>query len=393
MSSLVRSKSSMKKYKSQIIYFLALFLFQEIVFRLCFPIPEIENFNRINYQILDNDVVKAPDLFWENMTWQSSLDTNYTFIHQLNEYGFRDKSWKVKKTESKKRVIFIGDSFVEGVMADQEGSIPYFYQKLMGDEVEVLNAGMNGTGMKSYTKLIRDMCPLFKPDELKLVIYANDMSPDNSYMLGSSLEPRFSSAFSPRLFILLKRLLVNKKVALRWGRRSIPFLFPIPDQSNPFTNYGHILQKDVTKPVRKAMEAASLNYYMVNKLYKETKSLETPMSFLKELSFIQTICKENDVELKIYYIPTRNQITNKYLKFEKEYCLLKCKDQATLTTENFQVHARNLRDDCSKLGITFYDLSAKLREQERRVNLYWNYDEHMKAKGYQYIAQQIKEEQ
>lgn len=378
----------MIKVRNKILFVMVVFLFQEIVFRVCFPIPMVTNFNRVDYQVLENDKYQDPDLFLENRTWESSLDTDYVFVHRFNEYGFRDHSWSIKKQENKKRILFIGDSFVEGVMADDDQTIPAYYQGLVGNDFDVMNAGMNGTGISSYMKLMKDIIPIFKPDEVKLVLYANDFSPIKVRTY-EPLIPEFSSSFSPRLIEIIKRLINNKPVVFRWMRKTYPFLFPIPDQSNPFSYRAHELVKHVTPEVKRAMADATMNYYIINLLAKKAAVLTTPVSFKEELSAIKQVCQKNQAMLKVYYLPGRHQVTDNYLKFDQQSCLIYCKDQQSLTGKKFQLHAQILKDDCASLNVDYYDFTSKLADLERDINLHWNYDEHMKSSGYYFIANQI----
>lgn len=377
----------MNKTTKWIVYVLAVFLFQELLFRICCPIPEVANFNRINYQVRDNNIYKEPDLFLEDFTWQSSLDTNHVFVHRLNEYGFRDRAWTVKK--KKKRVIFIGDSFVEGTMAKDEETMPYYYQQFIGDETEVMNAGMNGTGMRAYLKLIQDIVPLFQPDELKLVLYANDFSPEQVQIKNETLSPELNSPYAPRLYQLLKRLVQGKQIAFKWFRSSRPFLFPVPDFNNPFTTESFKLKKEVTPEVKKAMENATFNYYAVNLLAKGETSLKQKISFIEELKHINTFCAENNTLLSVYYIPTRDQVSNRYIEYGKESCQIKCKKITTLTDEKYQLHALQLSEDCNTLKIKFHDLTPLIRKKEQSKQLYWNYDEHFKSVGYHFVAESV----
>lgn len=380
----------MSNKKKIIIYILGILVFQELVFRMCFPIPEISNFNRINYQVLKNSVYNDPDLFLQNKTWESSLDTDHVFVHELNEYGFRDGSWSVKKEENKKRVLFIGDSFVEGVMADKEDNIPSQYQNLVGANVEVMNAGMNGTGISNYIKLIKDIVPLFKPDEVKLILFANDFTQRKTEYFDEILTPEKTNLFTPRIIVLVQRLLNNKPIVLRGFNSTQPFLYPVPEQSNPFSNNGYSLKKDVTPEVKQAMENATLNYYIINLLHKKTVALQQYKSLSQELGIINSICLENGTKLKVYYLPGRNQISKEYLKFDMESCLRLCENQISLTAAKFKIHAATLKSDCRQQQIECYDLTEFVKNEEVKFNLFWNYDEHMNAKGYNLVANEIQ---
>ena len=51
--------------------------------------------------------------------------------------------------------------------------------------------------------------------------------------------------------------------------------------------------------------------------------------------------------------------------------------------EPYQIHAKILKKTCHKLKIPFLDLTPFFKEYENKgMRLYWNYDEHMKGKGY-----------
>ncbi len=364
-------------------------LFQELLFRVCFPLPELIHFNRINYQVLENEIYQDPDLFLEDRTWVSSLDTPHVFVHQLNEYGFRDKTWNVGKHMGKKRIAFIGDSFVEGAMADQESSMPAHYQQLRGSEVEVFNAGMNGTGPNNYLKLVQDFVPVFKPDELKLFLYSNDFSSEHPRLNFSTLNEESYPFYWPRLLALLHRLSKNKAVVFRWFRPSRPFLFPVPDLLNPFTSEAHKLKPHVSERVKRAMEMAEFNFFMVNLLAKETAALQKKLSLKPYLERIAKVCAENKTKLSVYYIPSRNQISDKYLKYDRESCLIQCADQVSLMGKEFQIHAKQLNEDCIDLGIQFFDFTPFLREKEKSQKLFWGYDQHMNFQGYRAIASHI----
>ena len=105
------------------IYVIMILIIQEVVLRICFPIPEVSNFDRINYLELENGPGTYRHMRNQNWYWQSKPDTSYRFVHYLNQYGFRDSEWPVEKSTKKRRILFVGDSFLEGVMADQDQTI------------------------------------------------------------------------------------------------------------------------------------------------------------------------------------------------------------------------------------------------------------------------------
>ena len=152
-----KSKLSLKQW---IYYFVFLLALQEIVFRIIFPIPEVSNFDRAKYTDLRDINTEAN--YWRNTTyqWESSLDTQHIFDHSLNLYGFRDENWYLQKPEGKQRILFVGDSFVEGVMTKNNEQLTDYFKKLdTKDEYEVLNAGMAGVGLSHELQLVSMRLP------------------------------------------------------------------------------------------------------------------------------------------------------------------------------------------------------------------------------------------
>src|SRR5690349_24233919 len=102
---------------------LAILAVQEIVFRLVFPLPEVKGFNRIHYMPVGpagKDVTAVRSI---KMIVESSPD-HVRVAEPLNEYGFRDGRWSVQKSVDETRVMFVGDSYVEGILATDGHTIP-----------------------------------------------------------------------------------------------------------------------------------------------------------------------------------------------------------------------------------------------------------------------------
>ena len=156
----IKKRSSITiKFAKILIYILSLFFFQEIAFRISFPLPEIKNFNRITYQrvgVTDHKVNYVRNI---KMLWKSSLDTDADFFYNLNYYGFRDKNWNVEKSGNKKRIMFVGDSFIEGMMADEDETIPSSFRNslnVQNEDYEVMNFGMMGIGVRKLRNCLTE---------------------------------------------------------------------------------------------------------------------------------------------------------------------------------------------------------------------------------------------
>lgn len=388
-------KGTGKKYQKPIkvvIYILAVFLFQEAVLRLCYPLPELKNLDRSAYQDQEGKV----HAYTRNQGrfWQSSLDTSAVFEHHMNRYGFRDVEWKMAKPSHKKRVLFIGDSFVEGIMASQKQTIPEgFLQAAGAERYEVFNAGMVGRGLNAYLQLLADIVPIFKPDVVVFCIYANDLGQKEPLVPPFFLEPEYFSFWSPRFLTLLQESQKRGSVPAIWSSQNKAFLPSVPAPSNPWSQNEAKLAPHVKAEVATAMKSGKFNPFRTNALAKEAKHLKLNPKLGESVPFFRYICQQNKAKPLIVYIPCRNQVTRHYYRYEQQYCLKDCPDTLDLTTPEYQLHARVLQEQCKSLNVPFVDLSPLIKGvEDRGQRLFWNYDEHMKGKGYLLLGKNIWEQ-
>jgi len=377
----------MKRLFDLLIYIVVTFILLEIVLRICYPIPEYSNFNRINYQILDRTDNQQGYLRNIEMVWKSTLDTNYAFVHKFNQYGYRDNlEWESVKVKGKKRILFIGDSFVEGMMSTTEKTIPNAFSSLAeerGEELEVFNCGMMGIGLNEYMKFIKDAIPLYTPDEVILVLYSNDLPFQREYVPQAVLDPIESNPFGLRLLKIIEQNRKKDPIPFKFKPEQRPFYKAVPDAGNPWTTNEPILKTEVTPVIADAMKKGDFNYFRTNWILEEKKFLKAPINIENKLQFIRDYLRKYNTNLTVFYIPSRSQVSNYYYQFEKQACLTKCPDHIDLTTPEYQRHAKIIAQDCEKLGVRFLDFTELIRVKELSGNhLYWNYDDHMRGDSY-----------
>lgn len=381
-----------RKWLNVVLYVLGLLLFQELIFRWLFPLPELSNFNRVEFQATGNMQPTSANYVRKiDMQWRSTPDTNATFHYLMNAYGFRDKEWNLSKPSGKKRVMFIGDSFVEGMMVDEEHNIPSTYEALAeadGQDVETMNLGMMGVGIPHYKNLMYNALPKFTPDEVVLVLYANDIANDPEEGI-RGLKLKGYSATRPRLLELFELAGKGEPLPFRWIVREDRFYKPVPSPMNPWTTREQEYASQVTPEIAEAMKKADFNYFRTNWVLQEQNYLKAKVDLGKDLGVFKTLAEKNNTRLHIVYIPSRHQVTSYYYQYERQCCLT-CPGLIDMTGSEYQVHAAMLSQRCKQLGIPFLDLTAVVREKEESGNhLYWNYDDHMRGKGYTLMANSI----
>ncbi|MHA7058301.1 hypothetical protein ACWGOQ_0013850 [Aquimarina sp. M1] len=325
----------------------------------------------------------------QNWEWWSLPDTTSRFIHKMNLYGFRDKEWFVEKTTGKKRAVFIGDSFVEGVMAAQDETIPLAFEHVSNGKYETFNGGLLGCGLNSYLQLIADLTPTYRPDAIFLCIYANDLGKENPKVPEFFLKPEYYNPYTPRLVEIFKQSSTYGPLRFRWANHSKPYLPAVPKESNPWSVNEVNLQDHVTPWLVKHMKTAAFNPFLTNSLQKEETFLKAPPAIGETIGFFKYICNKYSIKPVIVYIPSRNQVTDYYLKFEKKYCL-KCSHKLNLTNIKYQRHQKVLKKQCDSFGIQFIDLTRTIKAKESNgEHVYWNYDQHMRASGYKLVGETI----
>jgi hypothetical protein len=154
---------------------LAFLILQETVLRVLFPVAEVRNFNRIHYSALLSTGDRTPPPLRNARYHFESRPDGFRFVHQLNLYGFRDRPWRIRRAPGVARWMFVGDSFTEGAGAPGGSTLVDGFRGAGPDlKLEVMNFGIQGIGVGHYLTLLGDAVPLFRPDQVVLVLMAND---------------------------------------------------------------------------------------------------------------------------------------------------------------------------------------------------------------------------
>lgn len=113
------------------------------------------------------DIVTRP-----NMT-DARKDGPYPWRISLNDLGFReDAAVPTSKAEGSVRILALGDSWMFGFSVDQGAAIPDVVEQQvsesLGQPVEVLNAGVFGSGAFDMLRRYRQMVDVYHPDGILL---------------------------------------------------------------------------------------------------------------------------------------------------------------------------------------------------------------------------------
>lgn len=379
-----------------IIVVLFLLLFQEIIFRIVFPLPEVSNFNRASYAW----VTPFHKNYASNISfrWTSEPD-QISFIHDMNLYGFRtEKNWSVKKEHGRERIAFVGDSFVEGMSASVEETITEGFRKAdeevkrSGKNPEIMNFGMGGANFPHYLKLIRDMVPLFRPDTLILVFYANDFPAPklDAKWIEDNYQPKFNKFWLPRAYYVISAVLRGERVPRRWHSKPIPWFEPLPNPSHFLYGKSDQELSYILPDLRKAMERGTMNPWSADHLSGVERKLKLPSNAEPYISNLAAFLKKYGVTLRMVYIPHNLQVSDYYVQFQQKYS--KPNGIQSLLGSEYQRQVKEVADICQRLNIPFLDFTPFLREEEAKGrHWYCDYDQHMRGPSYVRTGRMIQE--
>lgn len=104
---------------------------------------------------------------------KNRCDDNMILFYKTNNVGARDRDRSLKNTTSRKRIVFLGDSFVEGIMVNTPDRCSNILEKNTG--LEHLNFGINGTSPINYYLIYKSLAKKFDHDVVIIgILPAND---------------------------------------------------------------------------------------------------------------------------------------------------------------------------------------------------------------------------
>jgi hypothetical protein len=254
-----------------------------------------------------------------------------------------------------------------------------------------MNFGVGGTGIPNYLELLRDAVPLFRPQKIVVVIYANDL-PCTSPLpadLGPPLIPKFTNPLTPRSLLVVRRAFSHQAIPRRWHSRPTLFVPVVPDPLNQWSRPPPEFSR-VDPSLAEAMRKGEFNPFVVDLLNQAEKALRQPIDFTAPLRQFQQLAQNSNAELRIVYLPFFTQVSDYYVPFQEKYALQR--GVRSLMGPEYQIHSQAMAKSCHKLGVPFLDLTPLLKKAEAGgEHLYWNYDEHMRGSAYLRVGATIEQ--
>jgi hypothetical protein len=139
-----------------------------------------------------------PRLGWRNTPGASGIHRtrDYTVRESIDSLGFRGPELTIAKPAGVRRIALLGDSFVDGYTTSFETTAGEVLERQLNahdgkDDWEVINAGTAGYSTDQELLLYRESVRRFKPDEVILLFYVNDVWYNDQSRYWRGRKPKF----------------------------------------------------------------------------------------------------------------------------------------------------------------------------------------------------------
>ncbi len=428
----LHSKMHQKIKKYRILYHLAniflLFfsvflslLFGEIALQLFWePIPDRVDISTMNGLILPG----YPD-YLEFVSGRETVAVaktcEYEARYQINSMGMRDREHDFTKHTDRTRILFVGDSYTEGVGVEQNETYPYLLQELSGGKYTCFNAGIRATcPSNAYFRIKKYIERINSIDAVVLQLFTNDIHDDryftdlyhvqyerdtkqikrSSFSQSQHLFLRLMGPFAysfrkTNLYLLLAKLKnvtqTNEPFSKSFDTKTADRVYELYMSDNillerktidentteltfPITSK-QTLSKTSNKELWKLAGklAIKMNLDVVEKHAFDSRPLKTVRKnqnkyalSLNYLDGVLQLCKKNGITLFVYCIPVLINANNSWVEPYSSWC-----------HEN---------------GIPMFFPAEALYEQAMNNNtpMYYVFDYHMTKEGHRVVAQQLQ---
>src|SRR5688572_5202073 len=115
------------------------------------------------------------------MDYWNSGGAGHPIVGRINQFGWRDKDWSLKKPSGVYRIAVLGDSFVEAFQAESEGTFLSLAEKALWEETkirtELMNFGRSGFTQTEELIVLEREVVSFQPDVVVVFFFpGNDIA-------------------------------------------------------------------------------------------------------------------------------------------------------------------------------------------------------------------------
>lgn len=314
----------------------------------------------------------------------------------INSRGLREREIPYEKPSGRRRVLVLGDSFVEGAEVPQESTVTRRLEAILGNasgNVEVINAGVRAFGTAQEYLLLQHEGLRYAPDTVVLVFYiGNDVS-NNSARIEHNVNDRKKPYFTVNRQGDLRMLSFRPKRAdrqtLTEKLRRDSMLFGVLDTGvlaklRPSTppDESENADEDSRRPDEQLLKF-ELPVYAAEPTGEWEESWEVTEALLRETT---RLARGAGADFLLVGAPAKWEV---YPEDWQELV-----ERNGLKPAEFDLDGpnRRLREIATRQGIPYLDLRPGLREvATQRPRLYFHRDVHWTVSGHQRAAELLSE--
>jgi lysophospholipase L1-like esterase len=287
--------------------------------------------NEPDYATLLYVNAKNPYNVWPPLETHQLASEEFCYNRFTNTLGFADSRWAIEKPVGIKRILVLGDSYVEGDGAPADSSFPAMLNSILKSKdaaVEVMNAGTCGSDPFFNFKNLHERLLVYKPDLIIQNITTSDLLHDVSFRGGME-------RFKPDGTVVYK------------------------------ANSWIIVFSECSYIFRVAMLVFE-NIYVRTDLYER----KTDQLVNKLLSDYQQLLSNNQAKLMLVIMPKERELASNELAYNFN----------NIKSECYQITGSNAVD-----LLPLYKSYADQHKQPTGF-YYWKKDRHHNSKGYEMMA-------
>lgn len=343
-------------------------------------------------EFLGSVIQYDPTLGWSLTPGASlvSVDSQRDFRYRIdvNSLGFRDREVDVKKPDGVRRVLVLGDSFVFGVGLKNEERFSDMLQRMLPDDVQVINCGVPGWGTDQEMLFYETSLRRLKPDLVLLTfLMQNDVV--NNALAGPLIEvgtkPRFlcsGDGLTMEAAVPPAKLSFGLR-AKRWLRKSRLLLFV--KRRFDMREYRHHVEEDPRFLTHGYESHRHLSHWSVYDMRGGDAIDDAWCVTERVLTRLAKDCRTDSAELMVLAFPSKPEVDEPW---RAEMMRRTGVDPAHV---DFAQPYRKLEPLCAQLGVAYYYPIDTFRSAAGSDTLFFDHDAHPNARANALVASLLRD--
>lgn len=316
----------------------------------------------------------------------SELQSEVSF----NSHGLREREIPYAKPPGERRILVLGDSFVEGAQVSMDETCTRVLEELLhaggAGDVRVINAGQGGWGTAQQYEFLRHEGVLYQPDLVVLVFYTGNDVTDNSFRIKGNVRALRKPYYTIRdgelqLQPWTPRRTDGEDTGSDWWRASILWrtlsgAFNLDSTTSDLDDAG-----DVERQSRLANLESRVFSARQKRAWREAWEVTGAL-----FNAVRDVAQSTDAELLLVQAPTIWEVyPDQWDEFRQTHGLPR-------DGWKFDAPREAVSRAAAVHGIDYLDLLPALREESPRPTpLYFQRDMHWTAAGHRVVASALNE--